>query len=1042
MIKNRCGVDLGHEVMNEARKVLEVHDFWQQLSPLNVAIKKALKSGFQKDRVVIVESEAMRGLRYWVKNNKVKVVYSPTVEQMRSEISNPGACFFLMNPDEYEQKCKIKGFVRIADRLPRPIDLSTVDRHSQLEHEAVLAAFSEVNELPHCARLVSEIGKSTLVNLVVLLVLMKNYTGFCSEAIFCTGQNEECRKFFLSYSRTLRKEFFDLVKSHGIYYPVSVYTKNEFPEKHHYIDLNSYVIKFGSPIEMAIFLHDAYQMGTIIYPGYSSKVDVANRPDAYLLDYIYPLEKSITSMRISGLVFLSGLKTGKYVKNFLDDVGSKLKFLPLGEDVGKHLLDLSLTVEKCYEHWHLRQEEIALLYAIWKLKKILNFSYQRTKIGLSKIDLSKARAFLERINACLYEYKDFLERDWALELGISVNFAKNVMRNLDEASGNKGEVEPLEYLLCLQNDAIREKLRTATVCYPQRKIAASRIWEDILAGIKQLEKLDHSEIGELLPYVASLLDPPVFGLDDKAVLLETLRDRQMEQGREIINFIRKLVIDELLARPSLSCEIDGMVNQWETGNPLGFYTNRIREKIVESVFDPKLFDQTFKIFCSINVLKLFRREPSKFFDYQYVLDQYIGLQIKKSGKNHFDIFQPITSVFDSIKKLQDDSKKVILLIFDGLGFLHFYLACLELSRKETKTTKELCQSIVNLFQTGRAPILSSCLPTLTGVNHIALFFGERLLFEDSFLIRATDDNFISDSPKEKATVFNIIKLNEQDKKLLKPRLEECNLQKPTDLWTKTLGNQKKGLLISANSERSLLSYLLKNNADFEQVDSYTGAIDAALSDRTHDLVISQVNLMDAFLHGLKSSYPPAIIDDVVNGYWEVYLDLLRNIIYRISKALTALKRQTVVIITADHGMALGRTTEFKQVSEIFDPIKEITCQQRFTSELVSTSNVLVGACIPGGRTSKRFLSIFVLKKGLDMKDKIGEAMEAAERRNDLVFEDIKVQEDKRNLTIKPDFLVFPINATFARETKGKYYGGIHGGISMCEMLIPFVKIER
>jgi len=67
-------------------------------------------------------------------------------------------------------------------------------------------------------------------------------------------------------------------------------------------------------------------------------------------------------------------------------------------------------------------------------------------------------------------------------------------------------------------------------------------------------------------------------------------------------------------------------------------------------------------------------------------------------------------------------------------------------------------------------------------------------------------------------------------------------------------------------------------------------------------------------------------------------------------------------------------------------------------------------------------------------------LEATER--DLVFEEIKVQEDKRNITIKPDFLVFPINVMFAREANGQYYGGIHGGISMCEMFIPFVKIER
>jgi hypothetical protein len=1051
MIRKRCGLNLGREILNEAKRIFEVHDFWRKLSPLNVEIKKALKGEFKKvefqaNRILITEIETVNGLRFWLQHSKVRALFNPTNEEIRKEVPSPQACFFLFTPEEFTKRQGTEDFQRIMRKLPKPLNLSIISHDSQLNYEEVLSAFSEVRELPYCARYITEPKESTLVNLVIFLILLTNYMEFCCETMYCTEEKiQKCRHFMSKFLLAMKKEFFDLIRLNDVYYPLSLYMRHKFPEIYTCINISSYVSKYDAPLELAIFLHDAYQMGVSIYPGYGIATDIEGRPDAYLLNYTYPLEKSIPLKQVSALILLNALeRKGYHVKEFLENVEEKIKKLPLGGDVEKLLLRYTWIMDNFYELWRFNPEVVSFLYAIWKLKRILESSYQRTKEGLPKLGSSKAKELVERINSLLYEYKDFLEHDLALELGIHLKLVKEFFKNIDEVAKDENEVDAIEQVLLLYHDSARERLKKATVSYATKKIAAPQIFDNILSILKQMDDMNHSEILESLPYVATLFNYPVFSIDDEVAFLQILRNKRLHQTVEVINFIKKALRDEMI-RPSLSIEIDKLVNEWETGNPMNFFKNEIEEKIEQDLFDPGLFKKAFKIFCSFNVLNLFRCEPSRFFDYQHVLDEYVSLQIKESGKQYFDYFQPITSVFDRIRKLQKENKKVILLIFDGLGFIHSYFACLEMSRKESKQLSEFSKSIVNFFQKGNAEILSSHIPTVTGVNHIALFFGEKLLYDDSFLIRATDNSFMPDKGEDKARIFSILNLNEQDRKsaIWRLRLEEGNLQRPTSLWDNVRGQTLKGgLLISTNSERTFLSYLFKGNATFKQVGSYTSAIDEALSDKTHDLVISQVNLMDAFLQALNTPYPPALFNDAVKDYWEVYLDLWKNVTNRISDGLKKLKKGTVVVITADHGLALGRTSEFKRPTQILGAIKGVTCQSKHrTSELVSEDNRLIGACIPG-HTSRKFMSIFLLKDGLDKKDTIKEALDFAKQANEVVFEEIIIEENKRNLTIKPDFIVFPIIGMFARPDKKKYYGGIHGGISMCEVFIPLIQLEK
>jgi hypothetical protein len=1047
MIKKRCGVNLGKEILTETKKILEVHNFWKKLSPLNNVIKRASKGEYQKHRVIIVESEALDGLNSWLRHNKIKALSSPTYEEMRNEIVSPSVCFFLFTPNEYAIRWEAEDFQKIIKRLPKPLDLSITSQDSKLNVNEVLSAFSEVNELPYCTREIIKIKESSTVNLIIFLVLLKNYIGFCCESIYCNKERiEKCKGCLSEFSLRLKKEFFDLIRSNGIYYPLSLYMGHQFPESCIYIDINSFLNGLDNPLELAIFLHDAYHMGEIIYPGFGITTAVENIPDAYLLDYVYPLEKSISPKQISSLIFLSALeKDGNQLKNFLYDVRDKIRTLPLGEEVGELISKSLAAMNKCYELWYFSKDVVLKLYAIWKLKKMLESSYAKTKVDLSKLNSSRVKVIVERINSLLYDCKDFLEYDLAIELGINLNLVKEFFKNINEIVKEENEVDVLEQLLLLYHDVLCKKLRDATISYTTKKIAASQIWEDILSSLNKMKMMDDNEILEFLPFVATLFDYPIFTIEEKIIFLQMLRNKECDQSGEVIDFIKKAVIDEIVLRPTLSIEIDKLVNQWKTGNPLNFFMNGIVEKIAQDQFDPNLFKEAFKTFCSINVLKLFRREPSRFFNYQSILDKYVGLQINKSGKQYFDYFDPITSVFETIRKLQEQDKKVVLLIFDGLGFIHSYFACLEISRKESTKLAEFCEGIVDVFRKGNAKILSSLIPTVTGVNHIALFFGEKLLYDDSFLIRASDNSFMPNKGEDKARVFSILDLSEQDRKsaILRLRLEECSLQRPTSLWDVVLGQtQKRGLLVSANSERTFLSYLFKGNAAFKQVDSYTSAIDEALSDKTHDLVVSQVNLLDAFLQALNTRYPPALFNDVVKGYWEVYLDLWKNVINRIFDGFEKMKKGTVVIITADHGLALGRTSEFKEIKQVLGSVKGARCLPRHRiSEIVSEDNRLIGACIPG-HTSRKFMSIFLLKSGLNKRENIEEVLELAKQTNEIVFEKIMIEENKRNLTIKPDFLVFPTIGMFARPDKKKYFGGIHGGISMCELFIPLIQLEK
>jgi len=1047
MVTKRCGVNLGIEILHEAKQVFEVNYFWKKLRPINEVIKKAKRGEFQKNRIIIVEKEVADGLTSWLKRNKVEVLVNPACEEIRNWMISSYACFFLFTIDEFMKSQETEDFRRILDKLPKLLDLSRIGQETQLTQDEVMSAFSEVRDLPYCSRTIIEIKEGTLVNLVVLLILFKNYLQFCCEAMYCTEEKiQKCKAHWSKFSLRLTTEFYDLVRSEEIYYPLSAFMKQQFPLRNHCVDVNSFLDEFNNPLELAIFLHDAYHMGIAVYPGFGVPTDFKDRPDAYLLDYIYPLEKTIPLKQIASLMFLSILKkNGDQIKNFLENVTDKIKKLPMGTKVGELLSEYFAVINNCYELWRFNKEEVLLLYSIWKLKRILELSYQRTKVGLTKLNSLKAKAFLEKINSFLYGSKGFLEQDLALELGINLNLVKEFFHSINEIAKDENEVDALEQLLLLHHDMACNKLQTATVSYATRKIAASQIWENILPILKQMESTDSNEILELLPYVVTLFDYPIFRVEEKISFLQILQNKQCGQTKEITDFIKTAIMDEIVISPLLSIEIDKLVNQWETGNPLNFFKNRIREKIEQGQFDSGLFKKAFETFCLINTLNLFKREPSRFFDYQRMFDKYIILNIKKSRNEYFDYFQPITSVSDRIKKLQEENKKVILLIFDGLGFNHSYFACLEMSRQESKQLAEFSEYIISLFQKKKAQILSSHIPTLTGVNHIALFFGEKLLYDDSFLIRETDNSFMPDKDKGKAGVFSILKLNKQDRKLAiwRLRLEECNLQKPTGLWDKVIGHaSKKGLLISKNSERTFLSYLLRGTATFKQVDSYTSAIDDALSDRTHDLVISQVNLMDTFLHALNTRYPPAFFDDIVKGYWEVYLDLWKNVVDRISKGFKKLKKGTVVIITADHGLALGRTSEFKGIAQILGSVKGVMCLPKHRiGELVSMDNRLIGACIPG-HTSRKFMSVFLLKDGIGEKNKILEALELAKQANEVVFKEIKIEENRRNLTIKPDFLVFPTVGMFARRSKKKYYGGIHGGISMCELLIPLIQLER
>lgn len=1047
MITNRCGINLGSKILEEAKQILQVGNFWGKMPFLNNIIKKAFKKGFQKNRIIIIEKQIVDGLSSWLNQNKIKTLFNPSTEEIRTATSISEPYFFLLTFKEYNKWQEIKEFRREFERLPNPLNLREISKHSEITIEQVFESFSEVEALPPCTRDVIEIEETTLSNLVILLCLYKNFLSFCFEKRFCTAEKlQKCKRCWSKFSLALKSEFYDLIKSNEVYYPISIYMHHRFPYIHRYIDLNSYVKDFNSLLDFAIFLHDAYQMGIIIYPGFGLTLDIDDKPDAYLLDYIYPLKKELVCERIASLLFFEAIKKkSSEIKNTLKNLKKKIEKLPEGNKVNKIISKFSLIMRNCYDLWQFNKEEIIILYSIWKMKKIFKSLFQKVKVGLRTIDSVKNRSTLQLIYSNLYDYKDFLEINLAVNLGITnLDLIKEFFNNIKTIDRSKKHIVPLELLLQLGHRDVMKKIWASTFDYSSKKILASKIYEGIISILDEIQKLDSEQIIKLSPYFLEFYEYPIFDFEEKAVLLNTLQKKECDQTKDIINLIKGTIYEEILTGLSLSYEIDKLINQWSTGNPLYFFANEIDKKIENDEFDSTLFNNYLKFFFSINTLKLFRQFPQKYFIYQRTLDRYISLQLKESEKYYFDYFKPISSIFDLIIKLREKKKKVILLIFDGLGFLHFYFACLETYHREPKEIKNFLELLLGILERKKCTILSSYIPTVTGVNHIALLFGERLLYDDSFAVRLSDKLFMQDKREKAPRIFSMLKLNESHRKaaLWKDRLIESGIQKPTTLWS-MLGKEiiKKGLFISANSEHTLLSYLLKGEATFKQVDSYANAIEAALSDKKHDVIISQVNLMDAFLQALNTRYPPAFFDDIVNGYWEVYLDLWKSIIARLFKYFKRLRKGTVVIITGDHGLAWGQTSEFKDVQKILSSTQNIKFEPKHRVGGILKNSQIIGSYIPG-HTSRKFMSVFLLKGGLNDKQRIREKLELEQQNGEIVFRKVQIDKDKLDGTIKPDFLVFPTVGMFASRRRRKYYGGIHGGISVCELFIPLIQIEK
>lgn len=267
MIIKRCGVNLGREILDEAKQIFEVNYFWKKLRLLNNVIKKAEKGEYQKNRIIIVEREVTDGLTSWLKRNKVEVLLNSTCEEIRNAMVSSYACFFLFTIDEFIERQEMEDFRKILERLPNLLDLSRIGQKTQLTQDEVLNAFSEVRDLPYCARTLIEIKEGTLVNLVVLLTLFKNYLQFCCEAMYCTGEKiQKCKAYWSKFSLRLKTEFYNLVRSEEIYYPLSVFMKQQFPFRNRYVDVNSFIDEFSNPLELAIFLHDAYHMGVAGMP--------------------------------------------------------------------------------------------------------------------------------------------------------------------------------------------------------------------------------------------------------------------------------------------------------------------------------------------------------------------------------------------------------------------------------------------------------------------------------------------------------------------------------------------------------------------------------------------------------------------------------------------------------------------------------------------------------------------------------------------------------------------------------------------------------
>lgn len=455
------------------------------------------------------------------------------------------------------------------------------------------------------------------------------------------------------------------------------------------------------------------------------------------------------------------------------------------------------------------------------------------------------------------------------------------------------------------------------------------------------------------------------------------------------------------------------------------------EKLVDKFYNPwnVNLENKIKQFSKFNTQSLFYNNIDKFLEIELELNSNIFEEIKKrttilptSNDVYFLLKSIITGNSDLIRNKdlkrffrdKNKYKRIIILVFDGLGY-----ALLRWGSYFFKELKNILEDENNYS------IIQAKLPTLTGVNHIALLSGKEA-YEDNFFKRLHNSSFEKIEEGKKFKTYRIT-----------TQAEFELFDTTSDLFSYVPENY---LFVTAHKTRNLsfLSRVIARSIkidDVEEALQYTAQIGEALKSNKK-VIISQVNVFDQFIE----DYSKIPTKDIY-ALWNFYKPFLGNVKDLIKNHL---KEDSLLIITADHGLTWVKSQNVINIENLFsEKINEKLKNFKITGfkKEYSPNNPYLKIIINGGEIGalffppngpRRVASFYLIEKGI--KEELYKALNEISEGRFLV----KKIDTPRHFD--PDIVLVLNNHILHNKkySENKFYTGQHGGISIHEVFTPLI----
>lgn len=440
------------------------------------------------------------------------------------------------------------------------------------------------------------------------------------------------------------------------------------------------------------------------------------------------------------------------------------------------------------------------------------------------------------------------------------------------------------------------------------------------------------------------------------------------------------ILNELCKKDIVSNSKKNVIEQIEEFSRIDFYLkNKLEKRIHRSnKISESLYNSNHSLINSEDIYLFFKS----------ILLKNVSLlgKIKDNEKQN---------TLHTFYNLVREKKNIRILIFDGIGYSVLKWASSNVNGLE---------KFKKVFNKGRIIPALNQIPTLTGVNHAALLTQSKL-FEDTFICK-----------QDRTRVQNV---NHSQEEYF--RYDESLLDLNDSIGIYSTVPFHKG-------NKSLLTKIIYPHAqNYNKTDYFINTIRSALNS-SDKFTISQVNLCDYMLDNRNK-------DKLTNveEYYELYFQLIGSIFENIYQNI---KYDDAVIITSDHGLAYLTNEQRLDTKEFltktfknFDIRKRKHCWNLgYTLRDLSFDFEFLPKINP-----RRVASIFMKSDEVRKMDCVEEYLKSSPFNKYFVLTRI----DEPRECLDPNFVLVFNEKFLSKKRIKKNIGGLHGGISVHESIIPF-----